>query len=90
MEISRPITEKIMTNGNTFQVQWKTLHETPAHTNDIKIFSKICPDSMFANNRIAKLNIRDIYDTYSIKIKNGVIKSGTPSGKNRAKNDCLK
>jgi hypothetical protein len=45
---------------------------------------------MFANNRIAKLNIRDIYDTYSIKIKNGVIKSGTPSGKNRAKNDCLK
>jgi hypothetical protein len=44
---------------------------------------------MLANNRIAKLKIREIYETYSIKIKKGIIGSGTPSGKNNTKNACL-
>lgn len=51
----------------------------------IKIFNKIWPDIIFANNRIAKLKIREIYDTYSIKIRKGIMGIGTPSGKNNTK-----
>jgi hypothetical protein len=55
------------------------------HMNDIKILSKIWPDIMLANNRIAKLNILDIYETYSINTNIGIINTGTPSGKNNVK-----
>jgi hypothetical protein len=36
------------------------LEETIAQINEIKIFNKICPESILANNLIAKLKIRDI------------------------------
>jgi hypothetical protein len=34
---------------------------------------------------MAKLNMREIYDMYSITIKTGMIAVGTPSGKNKLK-----
>jgi hypothetical protein len=40
---------------------------------------------MLANNLIAKLKILEIYETYSIMIKKGIIITGTPSGKNKTK-----
>jgi len=40
---------------------------------------------MFANKRIAKLKILEIYETYSIIIKKGIMIIGTPSGKNKTK-----
>ena len=51
----------------------------------IKIFNRICPDIILANKRIAKLKIRDKYETYSIKIRKGIIGTGTPSGRNNTK-----
>lgn len=59
IDISKPITEKTIDIGKTFQIQWTIFDETIAHTKDIKIFNKICPDSIFANNRMAKLKILD-------------------------------
>lgn len=56
-----------------------------AHRKNIKILNKIWPAVILANKRIAKLKIRDIYDTYSININNGVIVTGTPPGKNKTK-----
>jgi hypothetical protein len=51
----------------------------------IKIFKRICPDIILANNLIDKLKTRDKYETYSISIKPGIISTGTPGGKNRLK-----
>ena len=34
---------------------------------------------------MAKLKIREIYETYSIKIRPGIIGTGTPSGKKSTK-----
>jgi hypothetical protein len=76
--------------GKTFKIQCIGFDETIAHTKEIKIFSNICPDNIFANNRIAKLKILEMYEMYSIKIKKGIISRGTPSGKKITKNDCLR
>jgi len=89
MDNSKPITEKTIDIGKIFQNQWTIVDETIAHTKEIKIFNKMWPDNIFANSLIAKLNILEIYETYSIKIKNGIIIRGTPSGKNNEKKDFL-
>ena len=89
IEISKPITANTIDIGRIFQNQWTIFDETLAQTNEIKIFNKIWPDNMFANNLIAKLKILEIYETYSIKIKKGTIGNGTPSGKNNTKKACL-
>jgi hypothetical protein len=49
------------------------------------IFNKACPDIILANNRIAKLNSRAIYEISSIITSAGAIKIGVPSGKNNFK-----
>ena len=43
------------------------------------------PDIILANKRSAKLKIRERYETYSIRIRSGTIKTGIPSGKNKTK-----
>jgi hypothetical protein len=85
MANSNPITKKTIPRGNPTQIQWIKLELAIAQIKLIKIFNKMWPDIIFANNRIAKLKIREIYDTYSIKIKKGIIETGTPSGKNKTK-----
>lgn len=55
------------------------------HKKLIKIFNSMCPDIILANRRIARLNILEKYDTHSIKTKTGIIMTGTPSGRNKAK-----
>ena len=82
---SKPITKNTIDIGNTNQNQWIILELAIAQIKLISIFNKICPDIIFANKRIAKLKIREMYETYSIKIRNGIIKIGTPSGKNKTK-----
>jgi hypothetical protein len=57
--------------------------------NTIKIFKSICPESILANNRIAKLKILEIYEIYSIRISKGIIKIGTPEGKKILKKSSL-
>lgn len=39
---------------------------------------------MFANKRMLKLNTRAIYETASIKIRNGAIARGAPAGRKRS------
>jgi predicted secreted protein len=46
-----------------------------------KIFNNACPEVMLAKRRTAKLIIREMLETNSIKIINGVITSGEPLGK---------
>ena len=46
-----------------------------------KIFNNACPEVMFANNRTAKLIIREILEIISITIIKGVIANGEPLGK---------
>lgn len=55
------------------------------HEKPIKIFNKIWPLIILANNRIAKLNIFEMYEMYSNIIKAGIIATGIPSGKNNSK-----
>jgi len=52
----------------------------------IRIFNSVCPDIMFANNRIPRLNGLAKYEIISMGIKNVVIGNGVPSGKNVLKN----
>jgi len=40
---------------------------------------------IFANNRIAKLNKRAVYEINSNTIKKGISKNGAPAGKNKLK-----
>ena len=89
IENSKPTTVNTIVSGTRFHSQCITLEVIITHINEIKIFNKMCPDNIFANNRIAKLKTLEIYEIYSIKIKNGTITSGTPSGKNKTKNVCL-
>lgn len=89
MITSKPITVKTIAKGKTIQNQWTTFEITTDQMKVIKIFNKMWPESIFAKRRIAKLNILEIYETYSIKIKNGIIITGTPSGKNKEKKCSL-
>ena len=90
IENSKPTTVKTIVSGTRFHNQWMILEVIITHMNEIKIFNKICPDNIFANNRIARLKILEIYEIYSIIIKKGTIISGTPSGKNKTKKVCLR
>jgi hypothetical protein len=47
----------------------------------IRIFSRACPDIMFANSRIERLNILATYETPSIIVRNGAIRNGAPLGR---------
>ncbi len=51
----------------------------------LKIFNKVCPANIFANNRTDKLNGRIKYETNSITTKNGTSGLGTPLGTNNLK-----
>ena len=55
IENSKPTTLKTIVSGTKFHNQWITLEVIITHINEIKIFNKICPESIFANNRIPKL-----------------------------------
>jgi hypothetical protein len=90
IENSKPTTVNTIVSGTRFHSQCIPLKVMITHINEIKIFNKMCPDNIFANNRIARLKTLEIYEIYSIKIKNGTITSGTPSGKNKTKNVCLR
>jgi len=85
MTNSNPVTQKMIPKGKKDRISQIEPDEKMLHTNPIKIFIKICPAIILANNRIDKLNIREKYETYSIKINKGIINIGTPSGKNRTK-----
>jgi hypothetical protein len=50
----------------------------------IRIFNKAWPESILAKRRMLRLNTRAIYETASIKIKNGAIISGAPEGRNKS------
>jgi hypothetical protein len=82
---SKPITKKTINIGKPTQTQWIKLELAIAQIKLIKIFNKIWPDIIFANSLSAKLKILEIYETYSIKIKKGIIMIGIPSGKNKTK-----
>ena len=60
IENSKPTTVKTIVSGIRFHNQCITLEVTITHINEIKIFNKICPDSIFANNRIARLKTLEI------------------------------
>ena len=60
IENSKPTTVKTIVSGTKFHNQWITLEVIITHINEIKIFNKICPESIFANNRMARLNILEI------------------------------
>lgn len=45
------------------------------------IFIKVCPDIMFANSLIDKLNNLELYDIISIKPREIPIANGTPDGR---------
>jgi hypothetical protein len=83
------MTAKTINNGKKFQNQFTTLEETPAQTKEIRIFKSMWPDSILANRRIAKLNILEKYEIYSINMRKGTIGNGTPSGKNSTKKASL-
>ena len=55
--ISKQITIKTILKGIISQNQWKTLLVAKDQIKTIKIFKSMCPESMLANNRIAKLKI---------------------------------
>lgn len=55
------------------------------HEKPINIFNRIWPLIILANNRIAKLNIFEMYEIYSNIIKAGIMATGIPSGKNNSK-----
>lgn len=46
-----------------------------------KIFNNACPEVIFANNRTAKLIMREKFEINSIKIIKGTITNGDPFGK---------
>lgn len=50
-----------------------------------KIFNKMCPATKFANNRIAKLKIREKNEIASMQIKIGIINNGISLAKNKLK-----
>ena len=60
-------------------------NDTAAQLKLDKIFSKVCPDIKFANNRMDKLNTRNTYDINSINTSNGARAKGAPGGKNKLK-----
>lgn len=49
------------------------------------IFNKVCPEVIFANNRIAKVKTLTKYERNSIEISKGTIINGTFLGKKREK-----
>lgn len=55
------------------------------HKKIIKIFNKICPATKLANNRIAKLKIREKNEIASIQIKIGIMNKGISLVKNKLK-----
>jgi hypothetical protein len=80
---SRNITAVTIAHGKT---EIKIIREPDSNKvqeKPIKILSRACPDSMFANSRMLKLKTRATYETASINTKNGIIKSGAPDGKNK-------
>ena len=57
---SRPITRNTIPKGKANQNTWTAFKLKIAQIKLIKIFNKIWPDIIFANNRIAKLKIREM------------------------------
>jgi len=55
----------------------------------INILRRICPATMLAKSRIAKLNTREKKEINSIIKSIGIIQKGTLSGKNSSKNLTL-
>jgi hypothetical protein len=80
---SRNIIAVTITHGNIPINTYIDPNVIKLHENPIRIFNNACPDIIFANNRILKLNTFAIYDTNSIPIKNVAIINGTPLGKNK-------
>ena len=54
-------------------------------TNPAKTLRRVCPASIFANKRMARLIGRDKYDIISMGIMSGHIQIGTPGGTNNEK-----
>ena len=78
---SKQVINKIKNNGNQKVPDKKTQVPIIPHKKEIKIFNNVCPDIIFANRRIDKLNTLAIYDTISINIKIKEILFGIPAGK---------
>ena len=89
IKISKHIIIVTRIQGKTANIIKSIFDVNNPHENPIKIFNKACPDIIFANKRILKLNTRAIYETISIRIKNGAIGKGDPLGKNKSVKDHL-
>ena len=57
------------------------LENNMTQTKPAKIFKRLCPDIIFANNRIARLRTLAKNEINSITTKNGATTIGTPGGK---------
>lgn len=79
------MTQNIIANGKKDKISHIEPAEKILQTKPIKIFIRIWPAIILANKRIDRLKIREKYETYSIRISNGIINNGTPSGKNNTK-----
>lgn len=84
--ISNPVTKNTIIKGKKCAKAQILPIDTIVHPNPAKIFNRVCPDIIFANNRIAKLKTRAIYEINSIIIKYGATIKGAPVGKNNPKN----
>jgi len=83
--ISKNVTANVIIHGNINIIEYQLPNMKILNANDINICCKICPESIFANNRIVKLRIRAKYDTVSKKIKNHANTNGSPFGMKRFK-----
>lgn len=63
--------------------------DTANHEKYINVWNSVCPDNMFANNRIERLKILAKYDKNSINTRNRLNPSGKPCGINKLKNWIL-
>jgi hypothetical protein len=66
-----------------------TMSDTDRYENIVKQSNKICPATILANRRRARLAILIVYDNVSITSKNGVKTDGIFGGMNRTKNPDL-
>jgi len=82
---SNPVTKNVIIHGIKNKYPTNPDIKNNLKENVIKICCKICPDKIFANNRIVKLKILAIYDTVSKKIINQLNVNVNPFGINKLK-----
>lgn len=77
---SSPTRAKKMAIGSSATKNIITLEVRIGHNIPLKILSRVCPATRFANNRTPRLKARARYEISSIRTSKGTIPIGVPEG----------